>query len=241
VSCASIRDGPLAVQQPLDTRLDPQVGRDRILALGCVQRGGEVLDHVGGLGLRQAAHPDRGQQRQRVGEVGHEVGLSASGEGVDEVVGDALAVPPQLELVHFDERVTDRAGPPLVLGPLGEQHRRLVADEGHQRPVRRDALPGVPAPRVPGEELVVGRDVVQLPVAEDQPRRDAAVEQDGGHRTVPAPHVLVEAGRGLLEGQTAEGHRVRVVGGAAGGGFRDGGRAGGLVGHWFFSRARDRA
>ncbi len=82
---------------------------------------------------------------------------------------------------------------------LGEHQRRLVAHERQQRPVLRCRVPAVPALRVAREQLRVAGDVVDLPVAHDEPGGHVAVQQDRRDGTVLSAQFPVQLCRILGE------------------------------------------
>lgn len=115
---------------------------------------GQVLQHPGdvrALLVREADEAGEDEHGQRFGELRDEVGGPPGADGVDEAVGQLLAVLPDLEGVRGFERGHDHLGVPPVLGARGEVdggHR--PSDHGEQRPVLRDVLPLVPEADVTG-------------------------------------------------------------------------------------------
>ena len=126
-------------------------------------------------------------------------------QGVDQLVREPLGVAAQFEGVDGLQRVGDHRGALAVaLADRVEDRRLLAADHRQQRPVGGDAVPLVPQVGVAGEQHRVAGDLVQLAVAEHQPGRYVAVEHDGRHGAVVAPHVAVERVRVGLEPGAAQ-------------------------------------
>lgn len=190
-----------AGHHPLGRDEFPQGGRD-VLVAGDGRRG--APDHVaGGLDEPRSVRvrsPDQlghDEHRQRFGEVGDEIAPPGLGETVDQLVGEALDVPPYAAPVEALEGVGERPAQPLVLGAVDEVAHRLPRGHRGQRMVRGDValLHVPPAPRVPGEPGRRTRHVQVLAVAEHQPGRQVALYEDGGHRAVLGTQLLVQPHR----------------------------------------------
>ncbi len=208
----------------------------RLLRPGAAVR--EVLEHPGDVGalLVGEAHEAREHEDgQRLGVFGDEVGGAPRAHGVDEPVGQLLAVLADFEGVHRFERGDDHVDVAAVLGPRGEvDGRHGRPDHGQERPVGGDVLPLVPEGDVPGEQLPVAGDLVELPVADHQPGGDAAVQLDGDDGPVLAPHPPVQLLRFGVEAGSAERDGPGAADGAAACGGR--GRGGRGVRHRTDSR-----
>ncbi|MEI5007848.1 hypothetical protein RB196_11320 [Streptomyces sp. PmtA] len=139
------------------------------------------------------------QGRELLGVVGHQVGLAAGGETVDQLVRVAVDVAAHAVPVDALEALRDRAAQPRVLLAVHERHERLPCGHGHQRGVRGQPplLDGAPVTGVGGEPRRAHHLQV-LPVAEDEPDGYVPVEQDGRDGSVLPAECLVEGVRLLL-------------------------------------------
>ena len=157
------------------------------------------MDQGRRIGVGQAIQLRQRQQRNPVRVLGDQVGRAAPGELVDQAVGDRLHLVGQLELVDAGERFVQGRRAQPVLGSLGMDRAVLGLGVGAQGPVVRHQMPAAPVHRDAAEELGVRGDVADLAVAEQEPGRHSALEQNGRDRAVVAPHLAVQLGRVALE------------------------------------------